>query len=64
MSDPVGPEQPETAWRESLARSKSQIASGEIVALLPILDRLKMAAERLETEQGVTADGERLPAGR
>jgi len=47
-------------WRESLARSKAQIAAGESVPLLPVLDRLRVSAERLEAEQGVTADGERI----
>ena len=49
-----------SAWRESLARSKTQIAAGESVPLLPVLDRLRVSAERLEAEQGVTADGERI----
>jgi len=51
-------------WRESLERSKAQIAAGEAVPLLPVLDRLRAAAERIEAEQGVTADGERVTAGR
>ncbi len=51
-------------WRESLARSKTQIAAGESVDLLPILDRLRAAAERLEAEQGVTADGEKVSVSR
>jgi hypothetical protein len=57
-------EKPEAAaapagWRESLERSKAQIAAGEAVPLLPVLDRLRASAERIEAEQGVTADGER-----
>jgi len=44
-------------WRESLKRSKAEIAAGAAVPLLPVLDRLRAAAERLEAEQGVTADG-------
>ncbi len=44
-------------WHESLARSKAQIAAGRSVPLLPVLDRLRASAERLEAEQGVTADG-------
>jgi hypothetical protein len=51
-------------WHESLSRSKAQIAAGESVALLPVLDRLRASAERLETEQGVTADGAEAPADR
>jgi len=35
-------------WLESLARSKAQIAAGETVPLLPVLDALRAAAERLE----------------
>ena len=51
-------------WQESLARSKAQIAAGESVPLLPMLDRLRASAERLEAEQGVTADGEKVTASR
>ena len=43
-------------WLESLARSKAQIAAGQIVPLLPILDRLRASAERLEAEQGIAPD--------
>lgn len=50
-------------WRESLERSKAQIAAGQTVPLLPVLDRLRAAAERLEAEQGITADGD-ATAGR
>jgi len=35
-------------WRESLERSKSQIAAGMTVPLIPILDRLRASAEQLE----------------
>ena len=35
-------------WMISLARSKAEIAAGQSVPLLPILDRLRDAAERLE----------------
>jgi hypothetical protein len=45
-------------WRESLARSQAQIAAGQSVPLLPVLDRLRATAERIEAEQGVTEDGE------
>ena len=43
-------------WLESLERSKAQIAAGQTVPLLPILDRLRASAERLEAEMGVTPD--------
>lgn len=39
-------------WRESLNRSKAQIAAGEAIPLLPVLDRLHAGAERIEAEQG------------
>ena len=64
MAKPSTPTPPPAGWRESLARSKAQIASGESVPLLPILDRLRASAERLEAEQGVTPDGERISASR
>ena len=64
MEDPTATVPVPTAWRESLARSKEQIAAGETVPLLPLLDRLRATAERLEAEQGITADGERATAGR
>ena len=51
-------------WHESLSRSKAQIAAGESVPLLPVLDRLRASAERLEAEQGITADGAEAPADR
>jgi hypothetical protein len=51
-------------WLESLSRSKQQIEAGERVPLLPILDRLRVSAERLESEQGITADGMKLTAER
>jgi hypothetical protein len=43
-------------WLESLERSKAQIAAGQTVPLLPVLDQLRAAAERLEAEMGVTPD--------
>jgi hypothetical protein len=49
-------------WLESLSRSKAQIAAGESVPLLPILDRLRATAERLEAEQGLSPDGVKLTA--
>ena len=55
---------PPAEWQESLIRSKAQIAAGESVPLLPILDRLRASAERLEAQQGVTADGVKVNASR
>ena len=43
-------------WLESLERGKAQIAAGQTVPLLPVLDQLRAMAERLEAEMGVTAD--------
>jgi len=43
-------------WLESLARSKAQIAAGQTVPLLSILNRLRALAERLEAEQGLPPD--------
>jgi hypothetical protein len=60
MSDRPKSAPPPFGWKESLTRSKAQIAAGERVPLLPILDRLRASAERLEAEQGVTADGVRI----
>ena len=51
-------------WLESLERSKAQIAAGETVPLLPILDRLRASAERLEAEQGLPPDEAKQTAGR
>jgi hypothetical protein len=58
MEEPKAAAVTPEVWRESLERSKDQIAAGEAVPLLPVLDRLRAAAERIEAEQGVTADGE------
>jgi hypothetical protein len=58
MEKPTPGQTAPDGWRESLERSKSQIAAGEAVPLLPVLDRLRAAAERIEADQGVTADGE------
>jgi hypothetical protein len=64
MADtPTSPVAP-AGWLESLERSKAQIAAGESVPLVPILDRLRTSAERLEAEQGVTEDGVKISAGR
>ena len=64
MDDPPTAASSPTGWRESLERSKAQIAAGKTVPLLPLLDRLRAAAERLEAEQGIADDGERATAGR
>ena len=62
MSDRPKSAPPPAGWEARLARSKAQIAAGQSVPLLPILDRLRASAERLEAEQGVTADGIRISA--
>lgn len=49
----------ESEWRESLLRSKAQIAAGQTVPLLPILERLLASADRLE---GLTDIDERPAA--
>ena len=49
-------------WLESLAASKAQIAAGQTVPLLPILDRLRASAERLEAAQGLSPDEARQTA--
>ncbi len=43
-------------WRDSLERSKAQIAAGQTVPLLPVLDQLRATAERLEAGMGVISD--------
>ena len=43
-------------WRDGLERSKAQIAAGQTMPLLPVLDQLRAAAERLEAEMGVVPD--------
>ena len=63
MSESSNQASPPADWRDSLARSKAQIATGESVPLLPVLDRLRASAERLEAEQGVTADGVTVTSG-
>ncbi len=51
-------------WRESLERSKAQITAGQAVPLLPVLDRLRATAERLEAEMGLTPDEPNPPPSR
>jgi hypothetical protein len=43
-------------WRESLERSKSQIAAGMTVPLIPILDQLRASAEQLEASDNQPHD--------
>jgi len=64
MAENSAPTPAPAAWLESLARSKIQIAAGESVPLLPVLDRLRASAERLEADQGVTADGAKVTTSR
>ncbi len=45
-----------TKWLESLERSRAQIAAGQTLLLLPVLDQLRAAAERLEADMGLTPD--------
>jgi len=52
-----------TGWNESLARSKAQIEAGQTVPLLPILDRLRASAERLEVAQERSPDEASQTAG-
>jgi hypothetical protein len=51
-------------WRESLERSKAQIAAGVTVPLIPILERLRASAERLEAADGQTQDEAETPSTR
>lgn len=39
-------------WLESLGRSKAELAAGQTVPLMPVLDRLRASAERLEAVRG------------
>lgn len=56
MSEAANPSRVPAGWLESLERSKAQLAAGQTVPLLPVLDRLRASAERLEAEMGVTPD--------
>jgi hypothetical protein len=59
MKEPIVSPTRSAGWRESLERSKAEIAAGTYsVPLLPVLDRLRGAAERIEAERGAPADGE------
>ncbi len=51
-------------WSESLARSKAQIAGSESVPLLPVLDRIRASAERLEADSDGSTDDARQSARR
>lgn len=63
MSSPADRTAAPVEWLESLVRSKAQIAAGQTVPLLPILDRLRASAERLEAEQGLIPDEAKQTAG-
>ena len=52
MSEAANPSRAPAGWRESLERSKAQIAGGQTVPLLPVLDRLRASAERLGSGEG------------
>ena len=56
MSEAANPSRAPAGWREALERSKAQIVAGQTVPLLPILDRLRVSAERLEAEMGIPPD--------
>ena len=56
MSDMPNRAAAPVGWLESLARSKAQIAAGQTVPLLPILNRLRASAERLEAAQDRRSD--------
>ena len=60
MSEAANSSRAHTSWQESLARSKAQITAGHTVPLLPVLDRLRVSAERLEAEMGVNPDEVKL----
>jgi hypothetical protein len=64
MSPEASPVSAPSGWLDSLTRSKAQIAAGESVPLLPILDRLRASAEQLERSQGVSEDGVPITAAR
>lgn len=63
MSNPIDEAAAPDEWLESLARSKAQIAAGQTVPLLPILDRLRATADRLEAAHGTSPDGVKQTAG-
>jgi len=56
MSEVSHPRRVPNQWLESMERSKAQIATGQTVPLLPVLDRLRESAERLEAEMDVSPD--------
>lgn len=62
MSNPANQTRLAAGWQESLTRSKAEIAAGQSVPLLPILDRLRAAAERLEADE--PADTNKANTGR
>ena len=56
MSEASHTSRPPAEWRDSLERSKAQIAAGQTMPLLPVLDQLRATAEHLELEMGITPD--------
>jgi hypothetical protein len=58
MEEPSAAASAPRGWCERLERSQAQIAASQAVPLLPVLDRLRATAERIEAQQGVTEDGE------
>ncbi len=62
MSNAANETRVPAGWQESLTRSKAEIASGQSVPLLPILDRIRAAAERLEAAE--PADVNKANTGR
>jgi hypothetical protein len=51
-------------WVEGLERSKAQIAAGMTVPLIPILDRLRASAERLEAADNRPQDEAETPSAK
>lgn len=51
MSSPPGRVMAPAEWIESLERSKAQIAAGQTVPLMPLLEQLRASAERLEVAE-------------
>lgn len=58
MSNTANRAEAPAGWLESLAHSKAEIAAGQTVPLLPILDRLRASADKLEAASENAADGD------
>jgi hypothetical protein len=56
MSEASEPNRSPSSWIESLERSKAQIVAGHTEPLLPLLDRLRSSAERMEALMGIPPD--------